>query len=226
MPDPFSQLLEWRRSEANARTLSKIGPEFYSGTAKYLVELHRSYEADLRENPSSRKGEISRQTYQRAGQVARDILEARQQKLLSAAFQASVGGARDLPNALAEERAIFDQLLATLLEFRRSLAPYLEQPPPGGTAPTPIPAAPVQPSAPATPAARLVASTAPASASGRGAMPTYVRILHTGRPIELGSETLDLREDDILSLAPEAAKRLVDAKLAEPLTTVPLTKPG
>ena len=70
MPDPFSQLLEWRRAEANARTLSKIGNEFYTGTAKYLADLRRSYESDLRENPSGRKGEISRQTYQRASQVA------------------------------------------------------------------------------------------------------------------------------------------------------------
>jgi len=135
MPDPFSQLLEWRRAEASARSLSKISPEFYAGTARYLAELRRSYEVDLRENPSGRKGEISRQTYQRASQVARDILEARAQKLLTAAFQASVGGARDLPNSLPEERALFDELLATLLGFRRASAPYLE--PPQGPSPPP-----------------------------------------------------------------------------------------
>ncbi len=216
MADPFSQLLEWRRAEASARVLSKISPEFYVGTTRYLAELRRSYEVDLRENPSGRKGEISRQTYQRASQVARDILEARAQKLLSAAFQASVGGARDLPNALAEERAMFDEILSTLVGFRRDCAPYLEPGP--TTAPTaPPPAPPIAtPPASSAPVAR-----APTPAPPRNPPPAtaYVRIVRTTRPLELGSETVDLREDDILSLPPDAAKLLVDGKVAEALRT-------
>ncbi len=221
MPDPFSQLLEWRRAEASARTLSKIGPEFYSGTAKYLAELRRSYESDLRENPSGRKGEISRQTYQRASQVARDILEARLQKLLSAAFQASVGGARDLPNALAEERGVFDALLGTLLEFRRTAAPYLE----AGAAPPPSVSAALPAAPPPAPSAGERPRPAAPPAAVALAAPTYVRVLRTGRPLQVGAETIDLREDDILSLPPESAKLLVEAKIAEPLVPAPLTKP-
>jgi DNA replication initiation complex subunit (GINS family) len=223
MPDPFSQLLEWRRSEASARVLAKLSPEFYTGTARYLGELRRSYEIDLRENPSGRKGEISRQTYQRASQVARDILEGRLQKLLSAAFQASVGGTRELPNALAEERAIFDQLLATLLEFRRASAPYLETGPSvvGAPAAAPPPAPAAAPTA-APPAAPRPPSPAP-RATGPPS-PTYVRIVRTTRPLELGAERVDLREDDVLSLTPDAAKILVDGKIAEPLATVPVPK--
>jgi len=221
MPDPFSQLLEWRRAEANARALSKIGPEFYSSTARYLADLRRSYEADLRENPSGRKGEISRQTYQRASQVARDILEARAQKLLSAAFQASVGGPRDLPNALAEERALFDRLLGLLLEFRRASAPYLEPAGPAPAAPVGPPPAPAPPAPPA-PAAPRAAPVTPAPAPGTAT--TYVRIVRTTRPLQVGAETLDLREDDILSLPAEAAKLLVEAKVAELLTAAPLAK--
>ncbi len=221
MPDPFSQLLEWRRAEASARTLSKIGPEFYSGTAKYLAELRRSYESDLRENPSGRKGEISRQTYQRASQVARDILEARLQKLLSAAFQASVGGARDLPNALAEERGVFDALLGTLLEFRRTAAPYLE----AGAAPPPSVSAALPAAPPPAPSAGERPRPAAPPAAVTLAAPTYVRVLRTGRPLQVGAETIDLREDDILSLPPESAKLLVEARIAEPLVPAPLTKP-
>ena len=223
MPDPFSQLLEWRRAEANARTLSKIGPEFYSSTARYLADLRRSYEADLRENPSGRKGEISRQTYQRASQVARDILEARAQKLLTAAFQASIGGPRDLPNALAEERGLFDRLLAVLLEFRRTLAPYLEPPPTApAAAPGPAPPGPASTPAPTVP---RPAPPAPATPPTSGTATTFVRIVKTTRPLQVGSETIDLREDDVLSLPAEAAKLLVEAKVAEPLATAPLAKP-
>jgi DNA replication initiation complex subunit (GINS family) len=231
MPDAFSQLLEWRRAEASARSLSKIGPEFYASTAKYLADLRRSYEVDLRENPSGKKGEISRQTYQRASQVARDILEARAQKLLAAVFQASVGGPRDLPNALPEERTLYDHLLETLIDFRRSSAPYLEPPAVAPPAPATAPA-PARPASATPPPSPSVASARPLPpAATLGAAPpapgsvTYVRIVRTTRPLELASETVDLREDDVLSLPAEAARLLVEAKVAEALTTTPLARP-
>ena len=220
----FSQLLEWRRAEASARSLSKIGPDFYAGTSRYLADLRRSYEAELRENPSGRKGEISRQTYQRASQVARDILEARAQKVLAAVFQASVGGPRDLPNALPEERTLYDQLLDSLLSFRRASAPYLEPPPPpapGGAGASPRASVPVPP-APAAPAARS-APAAPAPASPPAT--AYVRIVRATRPLQVGAETIDLREDDVLSLPAETAKLLVEAKVAEALSVAPPPRP-
>jgi DNA replication initiation complex subunit (GINS family) len=220
MADPFSQLLEWRRAEANARTLSKVGPEFYAGTARYLAELRRSYESDLRENPSSRKGEISRQTYQRASQVARDTLEARAQKLLTAVFQASVGGPRELPNALPEERTLYDELLESLLGFRKAHAPYLE---PQGPAPTPA-AAPL-PTPPLAPAAATPRAPPPAPTNATPAL-AYVRVVRTTRPLELGGETVDLREDDVLSLPAEAARLLVEGKAAEPVRALPIPKSG
>lgn len=221
MTDPFSQLLEWRRAEASARTLSKIGPDFYAGTSRYLADLRRAYESELRENPSGRKGEISRQTYQRGSQVARDVLEARAQKILTAVFQASVGGPRDLPNALPEERTLYDQLLETLLTFRRTSAPYLEPPPPGApggastSVPAPVPSTPAPPARPASPA------PSPSSPSATA----YVRIVRATRPLQVGAETIDLREDDVLTLPAETARLLVEAKVAEALTVAPLARP-
>ena len=221
MPDHFTQLLEWRRNELAVRGLAKIPSEFYSTTSAYLTDLRRSYESELRENPSGRKGEISRQTYQRAIQVARDIVEGRTQKVLNAAFQASIGGSRDLVNSLAEERSMFDEVLRTLLEFRRSSASYIE----------PIPAA-VGPA----PARAVVASAAPpVSATAPKAPPVapvakprtafvYVRVLKDSRPVEVGSETVDLRADDVLSLPADTARLLVEAKVVEPLDSSP-TRP-
>jgi len=213
VPDHFSLLLEWRRSEAATRNLAKIPHDFYTNTAAYLADVRRSYEVDLRENPSGRKGEISRQTYQRAGQVARDIVEARTQKILTFAFQTSIGGARELPNALPEEREIYDQVLATLFEHRRRAAPYLETP----TTPAPVAALPAPIPPPAStpiPAAGRTAGPAPPA---RTAAPVYVRILQDGRPIEVGADTIDLRKEDVLSLPPDTAQLLVQAKVAEPI---------
>jgi len=212
MPDQFTLLLEWRRSEAAGRGLAKLPPDYYGGTSAYLGELRRSYEADLRENPSGRKGEISRQTYQRASQVARDILEGRVQKVLSLAFQASIGGARELPNALAEERAMFDALLATLLGFRRASAPYLEAvgpvPTPGATAPKP-----------AEPTGKAPAPARAPAPRGTGATPlAYVRVIADGHTVSVGADSIELRADDLVALPPATAKLLVDTKVAEPIT--------
>jgi DNA replication initiation complex subunit (GINS family) len=214
MPDHYSQLLEWRRNEAAVRGLAKLPHDFYATTALYLAEVRRSYEVDLRENPSGRKGEISRQTYQRASQIARDIVEARTQKILAAAFQASIGGAPELPNSLGEERGMFDALLGTLAEHRRVAAPYLE---PLAAAPTPNPAAPPVAAPSVEPAPK--SAPPPARAARAPAPLTYVRVLRSGRPIEVGSETIDLREDDVLSLPADAAKILIEAKVAEPVAT-------
>jgi len=221
MPDHFTQLLEWRRNELAVRGLAKIPTEFYTSTSSYLAELRRSYESELRENPSGRKGEISRQTYQRAIQVARDVVEGRTQKVLNAAFQASIGGSRDLVNALPEERALFDQMLGALLEFRRSAAGYIE-PTPAATS-----AAPVRPTDGARPAAATGSSPPPAAATSAARVRTplvYVRVVKDSRPVEIGTETVDLRADDVLSLPADAARLLIDAKVVEPLDTVP-TRP-
>jgi DNA replication initiation complex subunit (GINS family) len=215
MPDHYTQLLEWRRNEAAVRGLAKLPHDFYRATTAYLAEVRRSYESELRENPSGRKGEISRQTYQRASQVARDIAEARVQKVLAIAFQASIGGAPELPNALPEERSLFDLVLGSLREHRRSAAPYLEPGGPATVAPPPTETS----TSPATPPSR---APSPPAKTAKAAPPlTYVRIVSGGRQIAVGAETIDLREDDVLSLPADSAKLLVDAKVAEPVRTGP-----
>lgn len=220
MPDHFTELLEWRRNELAVRGLAKLTPDFYPTTTSYLTELRRSYEGELRENPSGRKGDISRQTYQRAIQVARDIVEGRVQKVLNAAFQSSIGGNRDLPNALPEERVMFDRVLEVLVEHRRSAAGYIE--PASGSVTAPTGRGPEVPPPVAPPASLRGPAVAP-TARGRPGL-VYVRVLKDSRPVEVGSETIDLRADDILSLPPETARLLVEAKVAESVESSP-TRP-
>ncbi len=213
MPDHFSLLLEWRRSEAATRGLAKLPHDFYSVTVGYLADVRRSYESDLRENPSGRKGDMARQTYQRASQVARDIVEGRTQKVLAAAFQASIGGSRELPNALPDERAIYDRIVATLLDSRRRITPFLEAPPATSAPASPPAGAPIP-----APASAPTSAAAPSPSRAPVVPPTaYVRVVKDGRPIEVGAETIDLRTEDILSLPEDKARLLVAAKVAEPI---------
>jgi DNA replication initiation complex subunit (GINS family) len=207
MPDPYTQLLEWRRAEGAARGLAKLPLEFYDTTRSFLADVRRTFEAELRANPGGKKGDLARQTHSRASQVARDIVEARMSKVLSVAFQASVGGSRDIPNALPEERALFDRVVDVLRGHRTAVAPFLESTAvagssmPAGAAPPELPSAGLAPPAIATPpdAPRLA----------------YVRVLKDGPTVEMGKETLELRAEDVLALPEERANLLVKSGLAE-----------
>ena len=218
MPDQYTLLLELRRAEGAARGLAKLPHDFYNSTATYLAEVRRAFEGELRENPSGRKGELSRQTYQRASQVARDILEARMTKILSLAFQASVGGSRELTNALPEERALFESLTNVLRAHRSSVAPYLS---PEGT--------PAAPSTPTPAAAHRAKESSPSRAESVPAKPepttSLIRMLKDSRPLEIGNETLELRREDLISVPTEVARILVDGKLAE-LVQAEVRSPG
>jgi DNA replication initiation complex subunit (GINS family) len=205
MADFYSRLLELRRAEGASRGLAKMPSDFYPQARAYLAEIRRTYETELRENPSGRKGDLARQTHSRAQQVARDLVEARTTKILQAAFQAAVGGSRELPGGLAEERVLFERVVETLREFRVETTPYLESSPVPPARPASAPTASVPAPAPSTPEAPARAATAP----------VLVRILKASPPVQLGGETLELRGDDVLSLAPDVARILIDGQVAE-----------
>lgn len=212
MADYYTKVLELRRSEGSAHGLSKLPVDFYPQTRAYLAELKSTFETELRENPSGRKGELARQTHQRAVQTARDIVEARMMKILTAALQASLGGSRDLPNALAEERSLHESLLGFLRQHRTEVAPYLEStgpapPPPKRTSPTPAQLTPME----STPPRSIVLNS-----RGTGDV-QIVRVLQDSPRVALGSESIELRRDDLLSLPADVARLLLDSHVVEPV---------
>jgi DNA replication initiation complex subunit (GINS family) len=210
MADYYTKLLELRRSEGSAHGLSKLPIDFYPQTRAYLAELKSTFETELRENPSGRKGELARQTHQRAVQTARDIVEARMMKILTAALQASLGGSRDLPNALPEERTLHESLLGYLRQHRSEVAPYLEPTgpvpnPPKRTGSTPVRAA----------AAENVPSRSAAPDSLTNPETQIVRVLKESPKVAIGSETIELRRDDVISLPADVARLLLESHVVE-----------
>jgi hypothetical protein len=79
----------------------------------------------------------------------------------------------------------------------------------------PRPPEPVSP--PATPPPAR--TPAPVRSAKGPSLLVYVRIVKAGRPVEVGSETIDLNVDDIVSLPAETAKLLIDAHVAEAVAT-------
>jgi DNA replication initiation complex subunit (GINS family) len=215
MADHYTRLLEWRREEAAARGLHKLPHDFYPATQAYLAETRSTFENELRSNPSSKKGDLARQVYQRAAQIARDIVEARMTKLLTLSFQSSVGSGRELVNALPEEKALYDRLLETLRTHRREVAPYLE------TSAAAAPGVGLSPAAPVGPPPTVLPDT-PVG----GKQTVLVRILRDAPAIELSSGTIELRKEDVLDLPPDTAKILIQAQVAErvsPASPPPVT---
>jgi len=207
--DHYTRLLEWRREEAATRGLHKLPQDFYTSTEAYLAGTRATFETELRSNPGGKKGDLARQTHQRASQMARDIVEARMMKVMTLAFQASVGTGRDLTNALPQERALYDRLVEGLRAHRLAVSPYLDVTGAPAAAPiessgAPEPIGEVPPISPSAPSRSLTA---------------VVRIVKEGRPVEIGGETIDLRKEDVLNLPVETARLLVESKVAERVDT-------
>ncbi len=173
MPDPapdyYNRLLEQRRAEYAAKGLSKIPPDFLGATSRYLGSLRELLERETRENPTSKKVEMTRVTYQRALASARDVLEARLAKIAHLAAQhVNLGG--EASNLLSEERSLYDALTRDLAGFRRTSASFLD---PSGASPSgPAPSAPsggpsahaaTAPTPTPTPSTRTNAPSSPAS---------------------------------------------------------------
>jgi DNA replication initiation complex subunit (GINS family) len=189
--------------ETTSRGLAKLPHDFYGATRAYLAEARTTFERELRENPAGRKGDLARQTYHRASQIARDVVESRMTKILSFSFQSAVGGSRDVANLLPEEKSLFEEVTRLLGGHRAAVAPFLEV-----TVPVSAPAG--------APARAAPAPLPPAEPKPTAAAPmVFVRILKDQRPIDTGSETLDLRKDDVLSLPERTAQILIHAHLAE-----------
>ncbi|MCI4353494.1 MAG: DNA replication complex GINS family protein [Thermoplasmata archaeon] len=220
MADYYTRLLELRRAEGSAHGLSKLPGEFYTQTRSYLAELKSTFETELRENPSGRKGELARQTHQRAVQTARDIVEARMMKILTAALQASLGGARELPNSLPEERALHESMLSYLRQHRSEVAPYLE---PVGPPPA-VPKKAVSTSARS--AAREPAPPRTSVTSSGSDEVQVVRILQDSPKVALGSESIALRRDDVVSFPADVARLLVEGRIAEPVRVLERFSPA
>jgi DNA replication initiation complex subunit (GINS family) len=219
MADFYTRLLELRRAEGASQGLAKVPPDFYGQTLAYLTDLRATYESELRENPSGRKGDVARQTHVRVLQIARYVVEARTRKILNAAFLVTAGGARDLPNGLPEERVLFDRLVGDLVSFREGSAAYLESPKTGGAAPTPGGSTPMAshlvPSPPTSPTPRGPEVAAAPVARAAGPDLVYVRVLRGSPPLEFGGERLELRPEDVLSVAPGLARILIEGQVAE-----------
>ncbi len=212
MADYYSRLLELRRTEGAARGLAKLPADFYGQTRSYLADLKTTFESELRENPAGRKGELARQTHQRSIQLARDIVEARMTKILMGALQASLGGSRELSNALTEERELHGELIDCFREHRGRMAPYLE---PAGTSREPSSSGKRSTTTPTAAEPPVAVALSPRTEGSRDV--AFVRMLADSPRVAVGSETIALRKDDVVSLPADVARLLIEARAAEPV---------
>lgn len=223
--DYYNAILEQRRLEYSSRGLGKIPSDFYTMSDAFLKELRALLDQQAREDPTGRRVEVTRQTYQRALQQTRDVIDARMSKIATRAAQyASMGG--EVPAMLPVERLLFDALVNELLRHRGNVAPFLS----GGA---PAPPSPAVPSG-GSPASQVAREGGPPQLSGPameanpagGSRPSggvtkvkeeqpegwVIRILQDGPPFEVSpGDTLELLREDVVTLPPSVAQILVHA---------------
>lgn len=212
MPDAqdyYPKLLEQRRAEAGSKGIAPIPADFYTATQSFLGQLYEMLEAEMRANPTSKKVEYIRSQYQRARAHARDVMDWRMSKVATLAVQSVVVGTNP-GDLLPEERALFDDLVRELSEFRKRMSPFLEahhapSPPPGGLS-----------QGASSPS--ISEETMPATRSLPSSTQIVVRVLTDGLPFVVGEgDAVELHKEDVILLPEGVARILSEARRVVPV---------
>ncbi len=140
----------WRR-ERSTTALGKMDNGFYEAFDNHLRALREDYQKEHAANPATPKVLILQDELTKLQGVRDDLYDLRERKIVTAALIAARGGHAEKTNMTREEELVFDELLRTLRDARRSL---LRRGQPPAVEPTrPAPAGPPSPPDPAPPAA-------------------------------------------------------------------------
>lgn len=201
--------------------LTKLDADFYAQAERHLRELQDLARRELESNPGSPKAMVLQDELRNLNRVREDIYDLRERKILYAAQVAARGGNPERGAMTAPEITLYEDLVRSLKEARRTMlkrtmpveGPAALPPPPLAVALTeatlPIPAASVTaPAEPEATVARAAEAAEPQQRSRSG------RVLI--RPLEdlpaftaPDLRTYRLRSGDLAAVPMEVAHALV-----------------
>ena len=127
----YEKLYELLRREKSREELQQLDPIFFTHTVSYLTEKDHTYHDALTKTDVFSMNERQRlQTeLHNIHRLVKELYERREKKILDMALNRSRTSANiiDTTNLLSEERALFDQLVATLDLFRSGVLQNLLQ---------------------------------------------------------------------------------------------------
>src|SRR5436309_9782658 len=139
----FERVTKVYREESGKKTLVSLEADFYDKLAAYVVRLDEAANKEAQKDPNSPKALLLQDELRKVRKRRDQIFTYRERKLALLASSRASGADVEIPNLPAQERGLFDGMVALLGKsradaFGRSpLAAPAESPMPQSSAPRP-----------------------------------------------------------------------------------------
>ncbi|MGQ0797370.1 MAG: hypothetical protein ACT4OI_05870 [Methanobacteriota archaeon] len=205
----FERVTKVYREETGRKTLTGLEADFYDKVAAYIARLEASAEKEAQVNANSPKAMLLQDELRKVRKKREQIFTYRERKLALLASHRASGAEVDLPNLPAQERTLFDGLVALLLGARESAfggSPFGREPAPDARA------TPVKPTAEPRPTMRVVSSEETKRPVPAPSLKDHlvVHVLEDIPPFAGIDRTYHLKKEDVLTLPKTIAQILVD----------------
>jgi len=208
----FERVTKVYREESGKKTLVALEADFYDKLASYIARLDESANKEVQKDPNSPKALLLQDELRKVRKRRDQIFTYRERKLALLASSRASGAEVDVPNLPAQERGLFDSMVALLAKSRADAF---------GRSPLAAPAE--SPTPPSPGARREVAKKEPermkvvrAEDTKRVMVPpslkdhVLVHVLEDLPPFAGIDTTYRLKKEDVVTLPKTIAQILVD----------------
>jgi DNA replication initiation complex subunit (GINS family) len=114
----FERVTKVYREESGKKTLVGLEADFYDKLAAYIVRLDESANSEAQKSPNSPKALLLQDELRKVRKRRDQIFTYRERKLALLASSRASGAEVDVPNLPAQERALFQDMVALLQRTR------------------------------------------------------------------------------------------------------------
>ncbi|HEX9341069.1 MAG TPA: hypothetical protein VF992_07875 [Thermoplasmata archaeon] len=207
----FERVTKVYREESGKKTLVSLEADFYDKLAAYIARLDELANKEAQKNPNSPKALLLQDELRKVRKRRDQIFTYRERKLALLASSRASGAEVEIPNLPAQDRALFDSMVALLKKARAESfggSPFGSEP----AAPPPEPPTEKAGPTPETPRMKVVRAeetrrtTTPPSLKDH----VLVHVLEDLPPFAGIDTTYRLKKEDLVTLPKTIAKILVD----------------
>ena len=114
----FERVTKVYREESGKKTLVALEADFYDKLASYIVRLDESENKEAQKNPNSPKALLLQDELRKVRKRRDQIFTYRERKLALLASSRASGAEVEVPNLPAQERGLFESMVALLTKSR------------------------------------------------------------------------------------------------------------
>src|SRR5437870_7029820 len=114
----FERVTKVYREESGKKTLVALEADFYDKLASYIARLDESANKEVQKNPNSAKALMLQDELRKVRKRRDQIFTYRERKLALLASSRASGAEVEVPNLPAQERGLFESMVALLTKSR------------------------------------------------------------------------------------------------------------